>query len=100
VTAEERLARELRSFFASEGIDYGPSVSEYFLLRLARHVLRRERAAVRRARGKHLGYVCVSLTGKFCQNAVHAHSDKLWNDVGYRRARVVAVPKPRKGARK
>lgn len=50
---------------------------------------------LRKARGKTLGFVCVSLTGRFCQNAVHAHADRLWNDIGFQRARVVAHP-PRK----
>lgn len=116
MTAEERLARELfrqwmQAAFGNDGNWKAVGVSvERAWLALARHVLRRERAAVRRARGRTIGWVILrpecdesgedcywEIKGGLLDEPVNVRMTRL---MGNEVARVVAVPKPRKGGRK
>lgn len=103
MTAEEkRLAEELKR------VVLGSDEDSFAVL--ARHVLRRERAAVRRARGRTIGWVILrpecdesgedcywEIKGGLLDEPVNVRMTRL---MGNEVARVVAVPKPRKGAKR
>lgn len=107
--AEEKLARELIPYIAGCRWDQASSKERIRAEDTAIYVLRRERAAVRRARGRTIGYIPVVLShGKLRMVGQPGKPDEL--DIGnvadsddgvsrvHRVARVVAVP--RKGGRK
>lgn len=108
MTQVERLAQELAEIhYGSDDWSEFTAVARETWLALARHVLRRERAAVRRARGNVIGWTCLSEPDR----GGDRHFVLRWavtrkDAVGMSReekkfpllARVVAVP--RKGGRK
>lgn len=109
MTPVEKLAIQLsRVYFDG---DPGPWMTlsldtRVMLRRLARHVLRRERAAVRRAKGRTIGWIVTNSDGHLFDEFLSKTEDgaraEREDEIKYGDtllARVVAVPK-RKGGRR
>lgn len=98
--AAERLAEELArecGLLSDDGHDARYVLDRTRLMRVARHVLRREK----RARGRTVGYTAVTSEKlpRLCCNDLHsAASVQMYVEPGgFRLARVVLVEKPRRG---